>query len=94
MCIRCGKCYTKNYCSKECQAQDWEVKHQGFCSKDADKRKAKGGYMVRFEREMKQLEQMFGKLDAIETSDDSKMELMEAAEMCKKMTEKKINSKV
>jgi len=91
---RCGKCYTKNYCSKECLAQDWEVKHQGFCSMDANKRKAKGGYQVRFEKEMKQLEQVFAGVDTFKISDDSKKETMEVAEMCKKMTEKKINSKV
>ena len=59
MCIRRGKCYTKNYCCKECQAQDWEEKHQRFCSMEADKRKVKGGYKVRFEKEMKQLEKEF-----------------------------------
>ena len=93
-CIRCGKCYTKNFCSKECQAQDWEEKHQKFCSKEADKRKVKGGCEVRREKERQELEKMSAHWEASECGDDAKKELKEATDMCAMMTDVKIGNKV
>ena len=93
-CIRCGKCYTKNYCSKECQAQDWEEKHQRFCSKEAHKRKVKGGCQVRCEKERQMLEKMTASWDASEFGDHVKKALKEATEMCVMMTDIKIGNKV
>ena len=48
---------TKNYCSRDCQAKDWEDKHQEFCSKSADKRKIKGGAEERAKSEMENMEE-------------------------------------
>ena len=81
--IRCGKCYTKNYCSKECQTQDWEEKHQRFCSEEADRRKVKGGCDsdMRHEKERKALEKMSAHWEAFECGDDVKKELKEATDM-------------
>ena len=35
-CSRCNRCYTKNWCSKECLSLDWEERHQKVCHKEAD----------------------------------------------------------
>ena len=94
LCIRCGKCYTKNYCSKDCQAEDWEEKHQRFCSKEADKRKVKGGCEVRHEKERELLEKISAHWEAAECGDNVKKELKEVTEMCAMMTDTKIGNKV
>ena len=57
--FRCGKCLTKNWCSRDCQLKDWEEKHQEFCNSAADERKVKGGAKVRAKSEMEKVEETF-----------------------------------
>jgi len=56
---RCGKCLTKNWCSRDCQLKDWEEKHQEFCNNAADERKVKGGAKVRAKSEMEKMVKTF-----------------------------------
>ena len=57
--VRCGKCLTKHWCSRDCQLKDWEEKHQEFCNNAADERKVKGGAKVRAKSEMENFKDTF-----------------------------------
>ena len=39
--LRCGKCLTKLYCSKECLKEDLRTKHGDACKEESDPRKVK-----------------------------------------------------
>ena len=39
--LRCGKCLTKLYCSKECLKEDLRTKHEDACKEESDPRKVK-----------------------------------------------------
>ena len=60
--IRCSRCLTKNWCSKECPFKDWQKRHEEFCQKDSDARKIKGGAEVRKDVGSEELEKCFDKL--------------------------------
>ena len=91
--IRCGKCLTKNWCSRDCQEKDWEEKHQEFCIKDADQRKVRGGAEVRRKAGMKSLRK--GIREALAVNADKPVELQmmvsEVKELCKKK-EKRVST--
>jgi len=40
---KCGKCFTRRYCSKECQKVDWTI-HKKYCKKNAPIRPSTDGY--------------------------------------------------
>ena len=86
--IRCSKCLTKSWCSRECQQKDWKEKHNEFCIKDADQRKVKGGAQVRRETEMKTLEE--GMEKALVLNKDKPMVVQNAVAGVKKLCEKKM----
>ena len=71
---RCKKCLTKTYCSKDCQAKDWEEKHQGLCQSGGEERKVKGGSEARVEAGLV----WFGR------TEEAKNMLVKAKEMCEK----------
>ena len=87
ICTRCNRCYTKNWCSKECLAQDWEEKHKKFCHQKADKRKVKSGSELRRANEMEALEETFAGMEAAENS-GIKEELGAVKKMCQKKKSK------
>ena len=91
--IRCGKCLTKKWCSRDCQEKDWEEKHQEFCIKDADQRKVRGGAEVRRKAGMKSLRK--GIREALAVNADKPVELQmmvsEVNELCKKK-EKRVST--
>ena len=39
--LRCDRCLTKIYCSKECLKQDLREKHKDACKEESDERKVK-----------------------------------------------------
>ena len=39
--LRCGKCLTKLYCSRECLKEDLRTKHEDACKEESDPRKVK-----------------------------------------------------
>ena len=38
---RCGRCLTKQYCSKECKSEDWKKVHEKLCKPGEDPGKIK-----------------------------------------------------
>ena len=89
--IRCGKCLTKHYCSKECQAKDWEEKHRKLCQVGADERKVKGGLKVRLASEKTALGDTLATATGIGENGFEMKEMEELIRMCqRKKTEKKV----
>ena len=56
--LRCSKCLTKNYCSRECLLKDSEENHSKFCHKGEEERKVKKDGKARVETGLKVLEAM------------------------------------
>jgi len=88
---RCKKCLTKTYCSKDCQAKDWEEKHQGLCQSGGEERKVKGGSEARLEAGLRDLESGFElnlkpKIcgENVGRTEEAKNMLVKAKEMCEK----------
>ena len=88
--LRCDKCLTKNYCSRECLLKDSGENHSKFCHKGEEERKVKRDGKSRVDAGMKVLEAMgedglkepeLMKLDCAE--EVGKM-VVEVKELCKK----------
>ena len=96
--IRCSKCLTKSWCSRECQQKDWNEKHKEFCIKDADPRKVNGGAQVRSETEMKSLERGMEKVLTLNEDEPEELQnvvLSGAKKLCQEKGRKgKITTKV
>ena len=45
---RCGRCLTKQYCSKECKSEDWKKIHEKVCKPGEDSGKIKEDRTARF----------------------------------------------
>ena len=56
--LRCSKCLTKTYCSRECLFKDSEENHSKFCHKGEEERKVKKDGKARVETGLKVLEAM------------------------------------
>ena len=44
---RCGRCLTKQYCSKECKSEDWKEAHEKVCKPGEDPGKIKADRTAR-----------------------------------------------
>jgi len=89
---RCGKCLTKHYCSKECQAKDWEEKHRKLCRVGADENKVKGGLKVRLASEKTALGKTLASTTGI--GGENGIEMQEVEELIKMCQRKKAEKKV
>ena len=54
---RCGRCLTKQYCSKECKSLDWQGVHEKVCKPGEDPGKIKGDRTDRFAERDQALEE-------------------------------------
>ena len=88
--LRCSKCLTKNYCSRECLLKDSEENHSKFCHKGEEERKVKRDGKARVESGLKGLEAMTE--DGLKHPEVMKQKhfkeigkrVVEVKEMCKK----------
>ena len=82
---RCGKCLTKTYCSRECQRNDWEVKHQEFCKETPEERKVKIGAKDRVETGLEKFEDQFQHVMKSCGKDPEELQtVLEAKEICER----------
>ena len=83
---------TKHYCSKECQAKDWEEKHRKLCQVGADERKVKGGLKVRLASEKTALGKTLASTTGI--GGENGLEMQEIEELLKMCQRTKAEKKV
>ena len=83
--VRCDRCLTKIYCSKECLKEDLRTKHEDACKRESDPRKVKvkEKRKLRKEAEKARVEEgtadLMNKLD-LDGNEDLKKNALEALE--------------